>query len=548
MSNNTDLETLNSSSTSSLPNLGDQDLNMYDEISLSSSQDSSASDSSDKINKVKTHESSQLIKMVTTKNDDYTILTKNERITIALLLSLIGLCSSMSMPIYWTALSQLQNEFNTTEARINYTVTAYLCFQAVAPVFISSLSDILGRRPTILICILGGIATNIGLAVSRTYWLIVFLRCVLATCLAPLISITTASVGDFTTKRNRGGLTSLTQGFTLIGQGIAPFLGAVMDTAWGWPAIFWFSAAFEGLVLMIAFFFLPETHRGLVGDLSVRPKLWIHKSPILYYFKNRLIDYNNELVEGINHKYDPWTPLKKIFKINVFYILLPSSILFALWTIAQTSLSIHLSKDYNMSVLNIGFCFFSPGSAAFVGTLLTGRVLDHIYSKQKQKYNEKYFSEKNNHYHSLSEIPPFNIIYVRLYSIPFAALITCLATIVFGWCIEYKVSLVPILIMSFILTFGTMFPLNITATVLVDMYPEISGGATALNNLFRCGMSAIFVSCLNKMESSMTVGGTYTFMAGISMLATMLIVILMRKSEKILIKARDKKLEKDSKK
>lgn len=87
-----------------------------------------------------------------------------------------------------------------------------------------------------------------------------------------------------------------------------------------------------------------------------------------------------------------------------------------------------------------------------------------------------------------------------------------------------------------------MFPLNITGTVLIDMFPEISGGATALNNLFRCGMSAIFVSCLTRMEKNMSTGGTYTFMAGIGLLSIGMILLLMKKSDSILREAREKKL------
>ena len=482
----------------------------------------------------------ELLRIASTKENEYTILNKRERVSLALLLALVGLCSAMTMPIYWTALPEMAAAFHTSEEHINFTVTSYLCFQAVAPVFVSTLSDIFGRRPVILGCIIGGIATNVGLAVSRKYWLIVFLRCVLATFLAPLVSITSAAVGDFTTRRNRGGLTGLTSGFTLIGQGVAPFLGAVMDTAWKWPAIFWFSAALEGFILAIVFVALPETHRSFVGDLSVRPKLWIHRSPILAYFGNRIVGYNKSLLQKRLHKYEPWKPLKLIIKISVFNILLPSSLLFSVWTISQTSLSIHLSSDYHYSTLHIGLCFFAPGAATILGTLVSGRLLDMIYKKRKAKYDTKYISDIEKS--SITSIPPFNILLVRLYCIPFAACCVCMASVVFGWCLEYRIALAVILVMAFLITFFCMFPLNITTTVLVDMFPEIAGGATALNNLFRCGMSAIFVSCLTKMEHHMTLGGTYTFMAGIAALSTGLVLLLMKNSESILIKAREKKM------
>lgn len=467
--------------------------------------------------------------------DDYTILTAKERLALAMLLSVVGLCSSMTMPIYWTALTDLEKAFNTTEERINFTVTSYLCLQAVAPVFVSSLSDMWGRRPIILVCIITGIATNIGLAVSRKYWLIVFLRAVLATCVAPLISIVSACVGDFTTKRNRGGLSGLTSGFTLIGQGFAPFFGAVIDTRWGWPAIFWFSAALEGFVLIVVFICIPETHRGFVGNQGVFPKSIIHKSPAQYfYLGNRCVPYDESLVKKIRHKYEPWKPLKLIGQIDALFVLLPTSLLFTIWTMSQTSMSVHLRKNYHFSVLRIGLCFFGPGMATITGTLTSGKVLDIIYKRRKQKYDMKY---RNSEEIDIKDAPPFNIILVRLMTSPFAALIVCSAALVFGWCLENRISVGVIIVMSFLLTFFCMFPMNTTITILIDMHPHIAGGASALNNLFRCGMAAIFVSCLDLMEKSMTLGGTYTFIAGVGLLSTLMTIYLMAKSETLLMKA-----------
>ncbi|CAI8491624.1 putative transporter AQR1 [Pichia kudriavzevii] len=465
--------------------------------------------------------------------DDHTILTHRERVVMALTLSLIGLCSAMSMPIYWTALTELEREFHTTESKINYTVTAYLCFQAVAPVFVSSFSDIWGRRPVILVCITAGLCTNVGLAVSRTYWLIVFLRCVLASSLAPLVSITAASVGDFTTRRNRGSLTGLTTGFTLIGQGIAPFLGAVMDTAWGWPAIFWFSAAFNGTILLLSFVLVPETHRGYVGNLGIKPKSFIHYSPYLLYLGSRLEPYDENKVAKRDHKYQPWKPLMLSYKPDILSILLPCSILFALWTISQTTLSVHFSKVYHMRVIIIGVCFFAPGMASIFGTVISGRVLDYLYRKRKAVYDATYKDL------APQDRPPFNIVKVRLLTIPFAGLFAAMASIVFGWCMDKHTNIAPILIMSFLITFFVMFPLNTAVTVLIDMYPQIAGGATALNNLFRCGMSAIFVSCLNMMEDKMTVGGTYTFMAAISLLFLTVVLRLIIGNEDTITKPKN---------
>lgn len=457
----------------------------------------------------------------------HTVLTDKEKVALACLLALGGLCSSICMPIYWTALPELARDFNTTQSKINYTVTAYLCFQAVSPIFISSLSDVWGRRPTMIICLIGGIAVNIATACTKSYGVLIFLRCLLATFLASLVSITAAAVGDFTTRKNRGGLSSITYGFTLIGQGIAPFLGSVVDTAWEWPAIFWFSAALDAFVLILLFVLCPETNRVFVGNMSVIPKSWIHRSPILYYFKGRIVPYDENLLKTFGAQteiYNPWKALALIKKIPVLIILLPCAIQFAAWTISQTSMSIHLQENYHYSALHVGICFFSPGFATVVGTLTAGQILDISYSKFKEKYN--------NNDQNLNK--PFNYIKARIMLIPIFSIVMIGSIIAFGWCLQNQIHLAVILIFSFLLTFAAMYPLSVVGTLLVDMYPTMSGGATALNNLFRCGVSAIFVSCLDYMENKLTIGGTYTLMGAIIAISTISTVWLIIISGRII--------------
>lgn len=467
----------------------------------------------------------------------YTILTNRERTTLACLLAVAGLCSAISMPIYWTALPELARYFHTSQAKINYTVTAYLCFQSVAPVFISSFSDWFGRRPVILLCIISGIAVNIGIACTRSYGLLIFLRCLLATCLAPLISICSASVGDFSTRRNRGGLSSLTSGFTLIGQGFAPFIGSLVDSAWNWQAIFWFSAALEGVFAIIIFLILPETNRVFVGNMSVTPKRWFHRSPTLWYFKDRTVPYDEQVLASfgaVKHKYNPWKPLSLVKNIPVFIVLIPCSIQFATWTISQTSMTTHLQNDYGYSTLHVGLCFFAPGCATVLGSFSAGRIIDYIYAKKKSKYITYYEKKVEDGVIISEDVPAFNFFRARVMLFPYYAIGMTAATIAFGWCLDAHVSIVAILVFSFMITYLCMFPLSVVVTLLVDMYPTMAGGATALNNLFRCGMSAIFVSCLDYMEVSLTIGGTYTLMGGLIILSTISIVWLMMISERML--------------
>lgn len=468
----------------------------------------------------------------------YTIMKKSEMSFMTAILTIIGLCSSISMPIYWTALTEIQDDFHITAEQANMTVTAYLIFQAIAPVFISSAGDYFGRRPLVLFCLIGGVAANVGLAVSNTYWLIILLRCILATFVAPTISLNSGITGDFTTRRNRGGILGYVSGFTLIGQGLAPFLGSVFDSRWNWRAIFWFSAAFDGFVLLVAFIFLPETRRTIVGNLSVPPKSIIHKAPILFYYSKRLTDKEGKSLERKSEtKFNPFRPFMLLRELEITLILLPCSLFFATWTMSQVSLTTSLSRDYHYSSLKVGLCFFAPGMSTIFGTILSGKSLNWIYKKRKNAYIKKLGDLKSG-----QNIPPFDIIRARLcFSVGPTALMVA-SCITYGWCLEYKEPVAVILVLSFLLTFGVMYTLNVAPTLLVDLHPRESGGSTSLNNLFRCGMSAIFVSFISKMNQSMSLGGTYTLMGGLCIIGIVILQVVMLDSKKLMEKKRLREL------
>lgn len=465
----------------------------------------------------------------------HTVLTQRERVFLSVLLGIIGIGSSFSMPVYWPALSDLAEAFDTTEARINYSVTSYLCLQATSPVFISSLSDVFGRRPVMIFCLIGGVGFNIALACTKKYWCLIFFRSCLAFFVAPLVSITVSSVGDLTTKRDRGSLTTLASGLTLIGQAIAPLLGAVMQTVWSWPAIFWMCTILSGILLLLVIVFVPETNKRFVGNLGVRPKYWYQHSPALWYLSKRIDNEKNApTILTTKAHYNPWKPLSLCKRPAVLFILLPTAIQFGSWTILQTTMSVELQKSYDYTVLQVGLCFIIPGVASATSALLYGKLIDRLYKQRKSAYQKKYAKQLENGDKHL--VPAFNIINCRL--IPFIplSLIGASVTLIFGWCIDKHQPVAIILVMAYIQTSCIMYPMNVVTTVLIDLFPDITGGVTALSNLFRCSMSAIFVSCLDKMNDAMTIGGTYTFMMAINLVSSLLVIYLMKLSQEILNK------------
>ncbi|KAH3668672.1 hypothetical protein OGAPHI_002426 [Ogataea philodendri] len=449
----------------------------------------------------------------------HTILTRREKHLMTILLSGMGTASSMSMPVYWVALTEIERDFKISEEQVNLTIVAYLVLQATAPVFLSTATDYIGRRPVILICLTGGIVVNVGLAVANAYWLIIFLRCLLATSVSPLISICSSVVSDFTTRKDRGGFNGTVNGCLLVGQAFAPFLGSLVDTGWNWRAIFYFCAIIDGALLVVIAVCLPETHRSVVGNLSAPPVHWYHKSPALWYFGDRLCDTERKTVEPSKlTKYNPFLTISFLKYPEVSMILLPSSILFSTWTIAQATLSTYLSKTYGYSSLKIGLCFFAPGFSTIAGAILSGKFMDFTYRLARNKHMKSNSDE------------PFDIIRARLQYFAIPAVVGAMASVIYGWCFQNRESVAILLVMISLITFTTMFPMSVVPTLFVDLFPQRSGSVASLNNLGRCGMATIFVACLSKMISSMTLGGTYTLMTGLILLSNVCVYYLVTRS------------------
>lgn len=492
------------------------------------------------------------------QSSQVTIMMHEEKLFLSGLIALIALCSGLNTPIYWVAIPEIKKNFDITEEQANLTITAYLVFQAVSPMLVCTFSDIWGRRPIILYCMLASLGSNLGLVFCPSYGVMIFLRCLLAAHAAPLIAISSAVVGDFTTRIDRGGYVGFTFGFTLIGSGLAPFIGACLDQRWKWRGIFAFAAILNAISLTLAFLFLPETSHPIVGNMSILPRHFIHKSPIIYIRGRKRIcglEANTTKKYKFNIK-EIVTTMKLLKDPLVIFALVPNSLIYATWTMSQATMSLSLSDSYHYVPIKVGLCFLAPGIACCISAILCGKLLNHGYKKQHD--SRQITEEETDTSNEPKEIPDAqtkdltvdpenspnnhqpNIIRARLrYFQPFN-LGVVISSILYGWSVNQLWNVATVIIFTAILTFCSVYPQTATNTLLVDLHPENSGAVSSLNNLFRCGLGSIFISCLTKMNGSLTIGGTYTLMAGICTISSLCLPLVLRQSDSIIRKRPEK--------
>lgn len=164
------------------------------------------------------------------------------------------------------ALPALVTRLATDTATVQLTLSLYLLSLACAQLLLGPLSDRFGRRPVVL----GGLTLNMlaslaAIAAASIEALIVT-RIIQAVGASTGIVVGRAIIRDLYERDRAAAMIGLVTTAMVIAPMIAPLLGGILDTAFGWEAIFLFIAFCSGAVLLWAIFLLPETRPASVAQ------------------------------------------------------------------------------------------------------------------------------------------------------------------------------------------------------------------------------------------------------------------------------------------
>jgi MFS transporter, DHA1 family, multidrug resistance protein len=183
-------------------------------------------------------------------------------LALTLLLSLLTALGPMSMDMYLPSLPDIGRALGASTAQVQLTISSYLFGFAVGQIIYGPVSDRFGRRPVILAALaLYGIA-SVVCATAQSIETLTAVRFVQALGGAGSIVLARAVVRDMYSGVRAGRELSLMGSITAFAPIVAPAIGGVLQTAFGWRASFYLLVTFALVSAAATARYLPETLRA----------------------------------------------------------------------------------------------------------------------------------------------------------------------------------------------------------------------------------------------------------------------------------------------
>lgn len=178
------------------------------------------------------------------------------------LLMLFAMTSPFSLLLFIPALPVIAADMESGLATVQWVITAFLISLGFMQLVIGPLADSLGRRYILLFSLICYIAVSLLAVTSTSIEFIVFCRIVQALCVAALSVVSRAVIQDVFSGPEAGKAMSFITLSIQIPGFTAPAIGGLLAHFVGWEALFAFQAFYGSVLLVLAFFLLPETRPG----------------------------------------------------------------------------------------------------------------------------------------------------------------------------------------------------------------------------------------------------------------------------------------------
>jgi DHA1 family bicyclomycin/chloramphenicol resistance-like MFS transporter len=185
---------------------------------------------------------------------------------LTLLLAMLTALGPLSMDMYLPSLPDITHVLAAPTARTQLTVSSYLIGFAVGQVVYGPLSDRYGRRPVVLAAVALYLASTLACAAARSVDPLIAARFFQGVGGSGAIVLARAIVRDLYSGVRAARELSLMGSISAFAPIVAPMIGGILQTAFGWRASFICMSIGAVVTVLVAARLLPETMRRRPGD------------------------------------------------------------------------------------------------------------------------------------------------------------------------------------------------------------------------------------------------------------------------------------------
>lgn len=176
-------------------------------------------------------------------------------------LILLSALSVVSLNMFLPSLSHIAAALRADYVLVNLSIAGYAAMTALLQLVMAPLSDRYGRRPVILAALAVFVAASLGCLLADDIW--TFLACrLLQGAIVSGYAVSLAVIRDTVPARaaaSRMGYLAMAWGLAPM---LAPLVGGLLDTLFGWRASFWAFALLGGAVFALCWVDLGETNNA----------------------------------------------------------------------------------------------------------------------------------------------------------------------------------------------------------------------------------------------------------------------------------------------
>jgi DHA1 family bicyclomycin/chloramphenicol resistance-like MFS transporter len=188
-------------------------------------------------------------------------MLRPDTLALTALLALLTAVGPMSVDLYLPSLPELGRVFGASVPQVQLTLSGYLLCFAIGQIVFGPISDHVGRKPVLLAALSLYVAVCLSCMFATSIEMLIALRCLQALGVAGAPVLARAIVRDLYQGVRAGRELARMGSITALAPVVAPSLGGILQSTFGWRASFLGMAALGLGAIVLVIRLLPETMR-----------------------------------------------------------------------------------------------------------------------------------------------------------------------------------------------------------------------------------------------------------------------------------------------